>query len=210
MRARWYSHHTEGNGNGKNKPGSSRQIKKTISRDDKNSDDLYGRKVIVISACKLPSNKGLDHGRLLQYIKHTLDKYVEQDYVLVYFHHGLNRSNKPKLSWLLQAYREFDRKYKKNLKMLYLVHPTNFIKVLWNIFRPFISAKFGQKMMYVNYLNELKQHLPFEQLLIPPPVLEYIPNGTQIFIEALDRLWLSHFKQDVFVSSHSYPLIIDP
>lgn len=45
-----------------------------------------------------------------RYIKHTLDKYVEQDYVLVYFHFGLNSRNKPKLSWLLQAYREFDRK----------------------------------------------------------------------------------------------------
>ncbi|XP_059141851.1 rho GTPase-activating protein 8-like isoform X4 [Physella acuta] len=136
-------------------------------------DDLYGRKVIVISACKLPSNKALDHGRFLQYIRHTLDKYVEQDYVLVYFHHGLNRWNKPKLSWLLQAYREFDRKYKKNLKMLYLVHPTSFIKVLWNIFRPLISVKFGQKMMYVNYLEDLRQHLPFDQLSIPEPVIDF-------------------------------------
>ncbi|KAK3773380.1 hypothetical protein RRG08_023254 [Elysia crispata] len=135
-------------------------------------DDLYGRKVIVFSACKLPSNQTFNHQRLLLYIKHTLDKYVEQDYVLVYFHHGLHRGNKPKLSWLRQAYREFDRKYKKNLKMLYLVHPTNFIKVLWQIFRPFISVKFGQKMMYVNYLVELKRHLPFDQLAIPLPVLE--------------------------------------
>lgn len=29
-------------------------------------------------------------------------------------------------------------RYKKNLKALYLVHPTNFIKLLWNIFKPFI------------------------------------------------------------------------
>ncbi|XP_035826227.1 rho GTPase-activating protein 8 isoform X2 [Aplysia californica] len=136
-------------------------------------DDLYGRKVIVLSACKLPSNKTFDHQRLLQYLKHTLDKYVEQDYVLVYFHHGLHRGNKPKLSWLLQAYREIDRKYKKNLKMMYLVHPTNFIKVLWNIFRPIISVKVGSKMMYVNYLVELKRHLPFDQLAIPQPVLEF-------------------------------------
>ncbi|XP_025099861.1 rho GTPase-activating protein 8-like isoform X3 [Pomacea canaliculata] len=136
-------------------------------------DDLYGRKVIVFSACKLPSNKSFDHQRLLQYIKHTLDKYVEQDYVLVYFHFGLNSRNKPKLSWLLQAYREFDRKYKKNLKTLYLVHPTNFIKILWNIFRPFISVKFGKKLMYVNYLVELKNHLPFDQLTVPQPVLEF-------------------------------------
>ncbi|XP_076444974.1 rho GTPase-activating protein 8-like isoform X3 [Babylonia areolata] len=136
-------------------------------------DDLYGRKVIVVSACKLPSNKSFDHQRLLEYIKHTLDKYVEQDYVLVYFHYGLNSRNKPRLSWLLQAYRELNRKYKKNLKTLYLVHPTNFIKVLWNIFRPFISVKFGKKLMYVNYLVELRNHLPFDQLTVPLPVLEY-------------------------------------
>ncbi|XP_055954874.1 rho GTPase-activating protein 8 isoform X2 [Patella vulgata] len=136
-------------------------------------DDLYGRKVIVFSSCKLPSNKTFDHQRLLEYIKHTLDKYVEEDYVLVYFHYGLRSSNKPKLSWLIQAYKAFDRKYKKNLKALYLVHPTNFIKILWNIFKPILSAKFGKKVMYVDYLVELKNHLHFDQLTVPLPVLEY-------------------------------------
>ena len=29
-------------------------------------------------------------------------------------------------------------RYKKNLKALYIVHPTNFIKVLWTIFKPLI------------------------------------------------------------------------
>ena len=29
-------------------------------------------------------------------------------------------------------------RYKKNLKALYVVHPTNFIKVLWTIFKPLI------------------------------------------------------------------------
>jgi len=31
-------------------------------------DDTYGRKVIVVSACRLPSNKVLDPNRLLRYI----------------------------------------------------------------------------------------------------------------------------------------------
>jgi len=66
---------------------------------------------------------------------YTLDKFVEEDYSLVYFHYGLTSKNKPPLSWLWQAYRAFDRKYKKNLKALYLVHPTNFIRVIWQIFR---------------------------------------------------------------------------
>lgn len=29
-------------------------------------DDTYGRKVIIVSACRLPSNKILDHNRLLR------------------------------------------------------------------------------------------------------------------------------------------------
>lgn len=75
---------------------------------------------------------------LCSYLMHTLDSFVEEDYTIVYFHHGLNSQNKPPFRWLLQAYRTFDRKYKKNLKALYLVHPTNFIRVLWQLFKPFI------------------------------------------------------------------------
>ncbi|XP_069131577.1 rho GTPase-activating protein 1-like isoform X2 [Argopecten irradians] len=136
-------------------------------------DDVCGRKVIIFSSCKLPASEKLDHQRLFLYLKHTLDQYVENDYVIVYFHYGLTSKNKPKLSWLLQVYRELDRKYKKNLKALYLVHPTRFIKILWNVFKPFISAKFGRKVMYVNYLHELKEHLHFDQLVVPEPVLQY-------------------------------------
>jgi len=44
------------------------------------------------------------------YLRHTLDQYVENDYTVVYFHHGLDRRSKPSFSWLRQAYSEFDRK----------------------------------------------------------------------------------------------------
>lgn len=103
-------------------------------------DDSAGRKVIVVSACKLPTSgrEVFNHAKLLRYLTHTLDKFVEQDYSLVYFHHGLTSKNKPSLSWLWQAYKAFDRKYKKNLKALYLVHPTNFIRIVWQIFKPAI------------------------------------------------------------------------
>jgi len=32
-------------------------------------------------------------------------------------------------------------RYKKNLKALYVVHPTTFIRVIWTLFRPFIRYK---------------------------------------------------------------------
>eukprot|EP00058_Branchiostoma_floridae_P004180 XP_002589668.1 hypothetical protein BRAFLDRAFT_117262 [Branchiostoma floridae] len=107
-------------------------------------DDSYGRKVIIFSCCRLPTSKELDHQRLLGYLRQTLDQYVENDYVLVYFHYGLNSQNKPNFKWLIQAYREFDR-----------------------------NVKFGRKIMYVNLLSELKEHLYFDQLEVPQPVLEH-------------------------------------
>uniref|UniRef100_A0A3Q0RMZ0 Rho GTPase activating protein 8 n=1 Tax=Amphilophus citrinellus TaxID=61819 RepID=A0A3Q0RMZ0_AMPCI len=136
-------------------------------------DDHYGRKLIVFSSCCLPPSHQLNHHRLLEYLKFTLDQYVEMDYILVYFHYGLRSSNKPSLKWLREAYSEFDRKYKKNLKALYVVHPTNFIRIVWNIFKPLISHKFGRKLTYVNYLAELQDHLNYEQFFIPPDVLRH-------------------------------------
>ncbi|XP_011790189.1 PREDICTED: rho GTPase-activating protein 8 [Colobus angolensis palliatus] len=141
-------------------------------------DDRFGRRVVTFSCCRMPPSHELDHQRLLEYLKYTLDQYVENDYTIVYFHYGLNSRNKPSLGWLQSAYKEFRqevraRKYKKNLKALYVVHPTSFIKVLWNIFKPLISHKFGKKVTYFNYLSELHEHLKYDQLIIPPEVLQY-------------------------------------
>ncbi|XP_069410143.1 rho GTPase-activating protein 1 isoform X3 [Ovis canadensis] len=137
-------------------------------------DDKYGRKIIVFSACRMPPSHQLDHSKLLGYLKHTLDQYVESDYTLLYLHHGLTSDNKPSFSWLRDAYREFDRKYKKNIKALYIVHPTMFIKTLLILFKPIISFKFGQKIFYVNYLSELSEHVKLEQLGIPRQVLNHV------------------------------------
>ncbi|XP_034720114.1 rho GTPase-activating protein 1 isoform X2 [Etheostoma cragini] len=136
-------------------------------------DDNFGRKVIVFNACRMPPQHQLDHHKLLMYLKGTLDQYVESDYTLIYFHHGLTSENKPSLSWLRDAYREFDRKYKKNIKALYIVHPTMFIKTLLILFKPIISFKFGRKINYVSYLSELEDVVKSEQLLIPARVKEY-------------------------------------
>ncbi|XP_052373142.1 rho GTPase-activating protein 1-like isoform X2 [Oncorhynchus keta] len=115
-------------------------------------DDNYGRKLVIFSSCLMPPSHQLNHHHLLQYLMYTLDQYVESDYTVVYFHHGLRSCNKPSLHWLRNAYREFDRKYKKNLKALYVVHPTNFIRIIWNIFQPLI--RYGaQSSFYSNNLE---------------------------------------------------------
>uniref|UniRef100_A0A8C7XAG4 Rho-GAP domain-containing protein n=1 Tax=Oryzias sinensis TaxID=183150 RepID=A0A8C7XAG4_9TELE len=64
-------------------------------------------------------------------------------------------------------------RYKKNIKALYIVHPTLFIKTLLVLFKPIISLKFGRKINYVSYLSELEDVVKCEQLLIPQRVQEY-------------------------------------
>lgn len=107
----------------------------------------------------------------------TLDRFVEEDYSLVYFHYGLTGKNKPPLSWLWQAYKQFDRKYKKNLKALYLVHPTNFIRVVWQLFKAVIrwvlhillpenysvlyAQFFDGNMSYKHQKYEVQSHIIF-------------------------------------------------
>ena len=76
-----------------------------------------------------------------RYLMLTLDQYVDIDYSLVYFHHGLTSSNKPPLSWLWGLYKVVDRRYKKNLKTCFIVHPTSFIRVVYNFFKPIIRSE---------------------------------------------------------------------
>ncbi|XP_075066357.1 rho GTPase-activating protein 8 isoform X2 [Mixophyes fleayi] len=157
-------------------------------------DDNSGRKVITFSCCNLPPCHEIDHVRLLEYLKYTLDQYVENDYTVIYFHYGLRSRNKPSLSWLQSAYKAFDRKYKKNMKALYVVHPTNFIRVLWKIFKPVISHKFGKKVQYMNYLSDLHQHLRFNRLIIPKEVLHLKNKNNGGLIPPVMEQTISYLK----------------
>lgn len=136
-------------------------------------DDKGGRKIIVVSACKLPHSKNFDNQRFLRYLMATLDQYVDIDYSLVYFHHGVNSRNRLPTSWLWGLYKVADRRYKKNIKSFFIVHPTNFIRVVYNFFKPIISAKFGRKVQYVNQLSELSQHMDLDRLPIPKSVIDH-------------------------------------
>ncbi|VDL19310.1 unnamed protein product [Hymenolepis diminuta] len=136
-------------------------------------DDRLGRKVVVFSACRLPDYDKVDYQRLYDYIRKTLEQYVANDYSLVYFHYGLTNAKKPPLKWLMQAYRGFDRNFKKNLKALYIVHPTSLVLFIIKFFKPIISRKFGQKINFVNELSELSADMHLDQIPIPQQVRLY-------------------------------------
>lgn len=135
--------------------------------------DREGRPVIVVSAVRLPPSGEINHQTLLQYGLTALDQYAESDYTLVYFHYGLTSKNKPGYNLLIQMYSHLDKKYKKNLKKLYIVHPTTFIKTMYHILKPLFSYKFGKKLTYINRLEELSPVIFLNQIDIPSEVRMY-------------------------------------
>lgn len=133
--------------------------------------------IIVFSACFLPHHGRVDYNyvmdNLFLYVLSTLDQLVTEDYVLVYLHGGTAKDCMPTFPWLKRCYQMIDRKLRKNLKRLYLVHPTFWLKTIVFMTKPFISSKFSKKLAFINSLAELFDILPLEVASIPERVKQY-------------------------------------
>ncbi|XP_053674173.1 uncharacterized protein LOC128724474 [Anopheles nili] len=133
--------------------------------------------IVVFSACHLPDRSRADYhyvmNNLFLYVVKTLEQLVTEDYVLVYLHGGSSRGNVPPFPWLKKCYQLLDRRLRKSLRNLYMVHPTFWLKsVVW-MARPFISSKFWRKLIYVTSLEELYKLVPVEKAAIPDKVKNY-------------------------------------
>jgi hypothetical protein len=78
--------------------------------------------------------------------------------------------NKPQLAWLKKVYGGFERKYRKNLKALYIVHATTFVRTVVMCVKPMISKKFGKKIHFFHQLAELNEAVFVAKLGVPPSV----------------------------------------
>lgn len=100
-----------------------------------------------------------------------LNEFVSKDYVLVFFGGGMR--HKPTLSWMIEAYKSLTRSYKKNIKHLYVVHPTWWFSfVIWCMAH-LTSNKFAKKIVLVKKLSELPIHVPMQNLTIPEEVKQH-------------------------------------
>ncbi|CAL8248872.1 unnamed protein product [Lota lota] len=132
--------------------------------------------IILISACYLPENTVENYEyvmeNLFRYIVGTLDLMVSENYILVYLCSMAPRNKLPTIRWLHQCYTSIDRRLKKDLKGLLVVHPAWYIKALLTLVKPFISEKFSKKICFIRSLQELAEFIPTENLLIPTHIRE--------------------------------------
>lgn len=150
--------------------------------------DKQGQHIFAIYACLLPAKKEINNSAFIKFIIRKMEAYVQNDYVLVYFHQGLKDDSRPSVNFLWNSYKELDRNFKKNLKSLYVVHPTMFIRIVWNFFKPFISEKFKSKLFYVNSLKELRDGLGLAQLKLPDSIYQFDDKYNSAKVKASDSV----------------------
>ncbi|XP_014977970.2 caytaxin isoform X2 [Macaca mulatta] len=133
--------------------------------------------IIVFAACFLPDSSLPNYHYIMEnlflYVISSLELLVAEDYMIVYLNGATPRRRMPGIGWLKKCYQMIDRRLRKNLKSLIIVHPSWFIRTVLAISRPFISVKFINKIQYVHSLEDLEQLIPMEHVQIPDCVLQY-------------------------------------
>lgn len=133
--------------------------------------------IIMFTSCYLPENTTEHYeyvmDNLFRYIIGTLDLMVSENYILVYLCGMAPRNKMPGIKWLRQCYMSIDRRLRKDLKGLFVVHPAWYVRALITVIKPFISEKFSRKMRFIHSLQELAEFVPVEQLQIPDCIREY-------------------------------------
>jgi len=134
--------------------------------------DGEGRPIICIVASHLPAATA-DLNRVLLYLIKVLDPLVQNDFNIIYFHTNITSANRPPLDWLKECYGIFNRKYKKNLKRMFIVHPSFWAKVVLGFVKLFVSAKFWKKVTYTQKLMDLYRDFDPKSLKIPGKILQF-------------------------------------
>ncbi|KAI8441656.1 hypothetical protein MSG28_015210 [Choristoneura fumiferana] len=139
--------------------------------------DGAGAALIVFSACHLPDSARADYhyvmDNLFLYVIWTLERLVTDEYVLVYLYGSAGPRRLPTAHWLREYYKLVDRRLRKSLKHLYLVHPTYGLRLFVTFTKAFVSSKFFRKLSYVRTLSELMEQVPVEPNAIPEMVKQY-------------------------------------
>lgn len=143
--------------------------KRVISHGGYYGDGLNA--IIVFAVCFMPESNQPNYryimDNLFKYVIGTLELLVAENYMIVYLNGATSRRKMPSVGWLRKCYQQIDRRLRKNLKSLIIVHPSWFIRTLLAITKPFISSKFTQKIKFVFSLTDLAELVPMEYVSIP-------------------------------------------
>ncbi|XP_025024530.1 BCL2/adenovirus E1B 19 kDa protein-interacting protein 2 isoform X4 [Python bivittatus] len=163
--------------------------KKVISHGGYYGDGLNA--IIVFAVCFMPESGQPNYrylmDNLFKYVIGSLELLIAESYMIVYLNGATTRRKMPSLGWLRKCYQQIDRRLRKNLKSLIIVHPSWFIRTLLAITKPFISSKFSQKIRYVFTLAELAELIPMDSVTIPECIKQYEEEKFKKKLKRIDQ-----------------------
>ncbi|KAL0968919.1 hypothetical protein UPYG_G00273710 [Umbra pygmaea] len=149
--------------------------KRVISHGGYYGDGLNA--IIVFAVCYMPESSQPNYrylmDNLFKYVIGTLEMLVAENYMIVYLNGATSRKKMPSVGWLKKCYQQIDRRLRKNLRSLIIVHPSWFIRTLLALTKPFISSKFSQKIRFVFSLTDLSELVPMEYVAIPDCIKQF-------------------------------------
>jgi Rho GTPase-activating protein 1 len=69
------------------------------------------------------------------------------------------------MTWMLSAYQNLERKYRKGIRKLFIVHSGTWTRIVLEVAGRVVSPKFAKKVKYVGSLSELAEHVPLTQVM---------------------------------------------
>ncbi|XP_025967329.2 bcl-2/adenovirus E1B 19 kDa-interacting protein 2-like protein isoform X3 [Dromaius novaehollandiae] len=159
---------------------------RVLSHGGYHDEDLSA--ILLFAACHLPDSSIPQYDyvmeQLLRYIAGTLEVTAAERYVLVCLSGAAARGQIPPFGWMKQCYRAVERRLRKSLQAVVIVHPSWYIKALVTLSRPFLRASapispsptFSGKVRFAASLRELSRLVPLEPALVPEPVRRLEPS----------------------------------
>lgn len=119
--------------------------------------------MICICACHFPSPRTIAYDTLLPLLLDSIDSYVTTEYTLIFF--AGQAEHKPNMTWMLSAYQNLERKYRKGIRKLFIVHSGTWTRIVLEVAGRVVSPKFAKKVKYVGSLSELAEYVPLTQVM---------------------------------------------
>lgn len=126
-------------------------------------DETLGHSVIIFipklafHALRTETEEVITRKILLHFVKVTTEL-VQSDYSIIYCHTAVSILSQQSL--ILEYYKIMPRRYKKNLKKMFILHPQFGIKLFFEFTKLFVSAKFYNKLVYVENITMLQKIFP--------------------------------------------------
>lgn len=138
----------------------------------RSGSDKWSRPVFVFVGRNYDPEK-ISFEILCCYLISLMDREVSSDYIIVYLHTQTTSRNYMAFSALRDLYELLDHRYKKNLRGMYIVHPTLWSRLTMWWFTTITTSGLNGKVRLFSGVEYLYNYISPDQLILPQYVQDY-------------------------------------